>query len=186
MRNPGYIILAMLAFAVVALTTMKLLQQSNIQADIEVGNSGPQKPQLHANLDWKGIAEVVDGDTIRLDNKLVRLFGIDAPEKSQKCGVGDDITMCGHRSTAVLQKMAGGQIVECVKQSNDQYGRDVAICYSSGVDIGRQMVRTGWALAYRKYSYKYVEDEELAKRALLGVWKGEFKRPAEWRSDRRQ
>ena len=32
-----------------------------------------------------GIAEVIDGDTIRIDKKKIRLFGIDAPEKKQLC-----------------------------------------------------------------------------------------------------
>ena len=32
-----------------------------------------------------GIAEVVDGDTIKISGKRIRLAGIDAPESSQKC-----------------------------------------------------------------------------------------------------
>ena len=28
-----------------------------------------------------GIAKVIDGDTIKIDSKKIRLFGIDAPEK---------------------------------------------------------------------------------------------------------
>ena len=32
-----------------------------------------------------GVAKVIDGDTIRIEKKKIRLFGIDAPEKKQKC-----------------------------------------------------------------------------------------------------
>ena len=32
-----------------------------------------------------GIAKVTDGDTIRIKEKKIRLLGIDAPEKKQKC-----------------------------------------------------------------------------------------------------
>ena len=32
-----------------------------------------------------GKAEVIDGDTIKINSKSIRLFGIDAPEKKQKC-----------------------------------------------------------------------------------------------------
>ena len=32
-----------------------------------------------------GIAKVIDGDTIRIDEKKIRLLGIDAPERDQKC-----------------------------------------------------------------------------------------------------
>ena len=32
-----------------------------------------------------GNAKVIDGDTIKIDKKKIRLFGIDAPEKKQLC-----------------------------------------------------------------------------------------------------
>ena len=32
-----------------------------------------------------GIAKVTDGDTIKIDQKKIRFFGIDAPEKKQQC-----------------------------------------------------------------------------------------------------
>ena len=32
-----------------------------------------------------GIAKVIDGDTILINKKKIRLFGIDAPERDQKC-----------------------------------------------------------------------------------------------------
>ena len=32
-----------------------------------------------------GIAKVTDGDTIRIEGKKIRFFGIDAPEKKQQC-----------------------------------------------------------------------------------------------------
>ena len=32
-----------------------------------------------------GIAKVTDGDTIKIEGKKIRFFGIDAPEKKQKC-----------------------------------------------------------------------------------------------------
>ena len=32
-----------------------------------------------------GFAKVVDGDTIKINSKKIRLYGIDAPEKKQKC-----------------------------------------------------------------------------------------------------
>ena len=32
-----------------------------------------------------GIAKVIDGDTIKIENNKIRLFGIDAPENKQQC-----------------------------------------------------------------------------------------------------
>jgi endonuclease YncB( thermonuclease family) len=43
------------------------------------------------------------------------------------------------------------------------------------------MVKRGWALAYRKYSKDYVNDEEEAKEKKIGLWAGEFIPPWEWR-----
>ena len=43
------------------------------------------------------------------------------------------------------------------------------------------MVKSGWALAYRKYSKKYVKDEARAKLNNAGMWSGKFMVPWKWR-----
>ena len=43
------------------------------------------------------------------------------------------------------------------------------------------MVKKGWALAYRKYSKKYVKDEFIAKSNKAGMWSGDFIEPWKWR-----
>jgi endonuclease YncB( thermonuclease family) len=42
-------------------------------------------------------------------------------------------------------------------------------------------VAQGWALAYRRYSTLYVSEEAAAKAARLGIWRGPFKAPWDWR-----
>ena len=71
--------------------------------------------------------------------------------------------------------------VVCQEKDTDRYGRTVAVCFANGFDIGRNMVHTGWALAYRKYSMDYVDTENKAQKAKLGMWRGEFVLPWEWR-----
>ncbi len=66
-----------------------------------------------------------------------------------------------------------------------RYGRIVATCSADGFDIGANMVHTGWALAYRRYSKRYVAIEEKAKAANRGMWRGEFVPPWEWRRGKR-
>ena len=44
-----------------------------------------------------------------------------------------------------------------------------------------QMVRQGWAFAYRRYSTDYVADEDYARKNRLGLWRGKFRWPWEWR-----
>jgi len=43
------------------------------------------------------------------------------------------------------------------------------------------MVLNGYAVAYRKYSKKFVAAENLAKKDKLGLWNGTFKMPWDWR-----
>ena len=43
------------------------------------------------------------------------------------------------------------------------------------------MVKNGWALAYKYYSKKYVSEEKYAKNNKLGIWKGEFENPWDYR-----
>ena len=43
------------------------------------------------------------------------------------------------------------------------------------------MVFFGHAVAYKKYSKKYVELENSAKKREIGIWQGEFDMPWDWR-----
>ena len=43
------------------------------------------------------------------------------------------------------------------------------------------MVRSGYAVAYKRYSTQYVKDENYAQKNKLGIWEGLFIRPEKWR-----
>ena len=60
------------------------------------------------------------------------------------------------RATAVLRAIIVGQEVRCVEKGRDRYRRVLAICYVGEIDIGGELVRRGWALAYRQYGLTYV------------------------------
>ena len=51
-----------------------------------------------------------------------------------------------------------------------------------GLDVGAEMVDRGLAVAYRRYSLKYVPNEEQAKAAKRGLWAGTFEMPREYRA----
>lgn len=129
---------------------------------------------------------VIDGDTIVLEGKRIRLFGIDAPEKSQPCQIQEAAVACGIIARNVLIGFVAGVPVQCVREDVDRYGRDVSRCYAEGYDLSAGMVRAGYAVAYRKYSLSYVSEEETAKRLKHGMWKGSFVMPWDWRSQRSQ
>ena len=151
--------------------------------EVSQGVKVPGKLLEHIRLSGK--ARVTDGDTIRFGETRVRFFGIDAPEIKQKCVFNDKTWNCGIEARIALVKMIAEQEVSCEKKDKDRYGRIVAVCKVGGVNLNALMVREGWALAYRKYSRDYVDEELIAKDGKTGLWKGTFKRPWEWRRSKR-
>ena len=132
-----------------------------------------------------GKARVIDGDTIDIAEQRIRLHGIDTPETKQTCHREGVVWMCGAAATKNLRKLIGGAKVTCIRRDKDRYGRIVAICHANGIDLNAAMVRSGMALAYRKYSKDYTDQEASAKAARRGLWAGQFVPPWEWRRGKR-
>ncbi len=80
--------------------------------------------------------------------------------------------------------MIGDHEVTCQGDTRDRYGRLIAVCCAGGTDLNGAMVLQGWALAYRKYGVDYVDQEAVARDARVGMWRGEFVPPWEWRKNR--
>ena len=130
---------------------------------------------------FSGRPKIIDGDTIRIGNTRIRLFGIDAPEAKQTCTVGGKQWPCGREATKALTKFIGDSAVNCNQRDLDHYGRIVAVCRIGSIDLNWWMVSNGWAVAYRRYSSDYVRREGEAKIARKGIYRGEFVVPWEWR-----
>ena len=126
--------------------------------------------------------KIIDGDTIILNSEKIRFYGIDTPEKKQKCKDKSGLSYpCGLVATNELKKIIISGKLFCKKRTTDRYRRSISTCYVNGVDVSSLMVKNGWALAYRKYSKDYVKDEEEAKKKKIGLWAGEFIPPWKWR-----
>jgi endonuclease YncB( thermonuclease family) len=138
---------------------------------------------VHADV--SGPAAVIDGDTIEVGGNRIRLHGIDAPESAQDCLAGGRLWRCGRHATRALRGRMADRSVACEEWDRDRYGRVVAVCRLGGTDLNAWMVSEGWALAYRRYSRKYVAEEALAKAARRGLWRGEFVAPWNWRAGQR-
>ena len=63
----------------------------------------------------------------------------------------------------------------------DKYKRYIGVCFLGDVDLNKWMVRNGYAVAYRRYSKDYIQDENFAKENKLGIWSGDFMFPEMWR-----
>ena len=59
----------------------------------------------------------------------------------------------------------------------------MGICYRDKLNINSWLVRNGFAVAYKKYSKEYLAEEILAKNDKVGMWKGEFEMPWDWRKN---
>ncbi len=132
-----------------------------------------------------GVISVIDGDTLDVGGKRVRLHGIDAVESDQTCENAQGVAWaCGAAVSREVRARYQGQQAVCEAVTVDAYGRIVAVCRVGGQDIGRQLVSDGLALAYRKYSRMYVEEEEHAARARRGLHAGRMMRPGQFRLER--
>ena len=137
-----------------------------------------------------GIAEVIDGDTIKIGSKKIRLLGIDAPEQKQICKKTflsiSSVSFkkeypCGEISTNFLRKKIDNQMVNCKSVGMDRYKRHIAECFKGKKNINASMVQNGHAVAYRKYSAKFISNENNAKKEKLGLWAGTFEMPWDYR-----
>lgn len=124
-----------------------------------------------------GIAKILDGDSLELNGERIRLEGIDAPEFDQTCRSGGRQIACGHTARQRLRELAGSAALECSGWQRDKFGRLLAVCEAGGRQVNREMVRSGWAIAYGAYS----AEESEARRAKNGLWAGDFVRPQEFR-----
>lgn len=135
---------------------------------------------VHAD-EITGQASVIDGDTIEIHGQRIRLHGIDEPESRQLCEQDGQKYRCGQKASLALADKIERTVVRCDKRGTDHYKRIIGICFSGEEDLNRWMVRTGWAVAYRRYSKDYVRDEDLAHQDRIGIWAGAFEMPSDWR-----
>ncbi|MFO1033561.1 MAG: thermonuclease family protein [Hyphomicrobiales bacterium] len=143
-------------------------------------------------LDYLGIldvrgsnARVKDGDSLVLDGTEVRLWGIDAPELHQTCSGPSGTYACGKEARAALGKLIRGQTITCRIMDRDRYGRSVSVCRGAANEINMDMLRQGWAIAYRNPGFAYLSAEAEAKSARRGIWQGRFERPEDFRARNR-
>jgi endonuclease YncB( thermonuclease family) len=124
---------------------------------------------------------VVDGDTIHLNGEKIRFTGIDTPELKQTCIKEEAIDPCGITAKEILIKKISNNKVLCISEGKDRYNRTLAECFVNDESLSSYLVRSGYAFAYRKYSKKFVPDEDYAKLNKIGMWSMKFSYPWEYR-----
>ena len=133
------------------------------------------------NIGFADNLKIIDGDTIILNGEKIRFSGIDTPELKQTCISGDEKVFCGKFAKMLLVNKIGNQTPECIREGKDVYKRTLAECFINGESLSVFLVRSGYAFAYRKYSDKFIKDEEFAKKNKLGMWAMKFQYPWDFR-----
>jgi endonuclease YncB( thermonuclease family) len=117
---------------------------------------------------------VVDGDTLRLGDQVVRLAGIAAPVRGSVChgaGNGDagqaDVD-CGAAAANALAGLVRGNAVDCTIRGHDDQGRPVGNCRAGGTRLSEALVLDGWA---RAATAELRETETAARTAGRGIWR---------------
>ena len=126
---------------------------------------GPLKdifePKPAPSGEWRIVVRVIDGDTLELDGgERVRLIGVDAPE-SQDFGRGKEV--CGREATNFVRRMVADQRVRLAydwqRYDNTRSKRTLAYVYlEDGTFLNAEIIRQGYAHAYRKFHYRYKEE----------------------------
>jgi endonuclease YncB( thermonuclease family) len=115
------------------------------------------------------VIKIVDGDTydvLTRDYKTIRIRmnGIDAPEKKQAYG---------QKAKDHLASLCFGKEVKVIPYSYDRNKRLIADSYTaSNIDLCREMVRSGYAWHFKKYSNSKIlaDDENHARSIKVGLW----------------
>ena len=116
----------------------------------------------------------------------IRLHGIDALERDQRCGAQfAPMWGCGSWVTAEVRARYDGRQAECVALDTDRYGRTVAQCWVQGEDIGAALVEGGLAFAYTRYSEAYVPHQRRAEQRKAGLHAMGVQSPSDFRQSKR-
>jgi endonuclease YncB( thermonuclease family) len=130
---------------------------------------------------YRGSAEVTGPAMLSLDGKRILLWGVDAPVRGQPCYAGNKTWDCATASAKTLLNLVGDQEIACQQRRVDQFGRVFAVRKAGAVDINRALVEAGMAIALPRETTDYIAAEAEAKAKGIGVWRGPFTAPADYR-----
>ena len=125
--------------------------------------------------------QITDADTIKINGEKIRFSGIDAPELKQFCVIGNIKNSCGLKAKQILVDKIGNFEITCIREGKDQYKRTLAECFVNDESLSRYLVKRGYAFAYRKYSDKFIKDENYARVKKVGMWSMKFEYPWDFR-----
>lgn len=145
----------------------------------------PSVPRLSilSTPEISGRAVAVNGDTLRLDGRLIGLAGVEAPDRGQSCTKsGNRRWRCGIAATEALAQKLRRLPVACAPTGSEERGRQLARCKVGSEDLAGGLVREGHVFAAAGFFSSYASLETAAKTQKSGIWAGEAERPHLWKS----
>ncbi|MEH3116473.1 MAG: thermonuclease family protein [Methylorubrum populi] len=131
-----------------------------------------------------GPATVIDGATLDIGGRRLRLHGIDAPDLDQTCFDAQERGYaCGRAAAGALAARIGGASVTCEPRGPAADGAAIALCRLGADDLAAWMIGNGYAVADRSGA-AYAAEDRRAWGRRLGLWSGVFEMPAERRRTR--
>ena len=144
----------------------------------------------------KFIAWLTDGDTIRAASDhmeiIVRLVGIDAPERLKK--KGEPGQSYSRKATKYLASLVLNKAITIKEYGTDRYKRILGVVFVNGTNANLEMVKAGLAEVYRGrqpryFNVKIYQDAEAeAQKTKRGMWvQGDkYISTRDWRKMRRK
>ncbi len=115
---------------------------------------------------------VVDGETLRLNETVVHLQGVEAPPRGRMCRRADGSSFdCGSAAAAALADLVRGRRVVCHLTGRDASGYPQAQCLAGETELNRRLVADGWARA-RAEMPAFTHEESAARSSARGLWRG--------------
>jgi endonuclease YncB( thermonuclease family) len=137
------------------------------------------------------VVRVTDGDTIKVavDHMeiIVRLVGIDAPERSRK--KNEPGQPYSRKATKYLASLALNKTITIKEYGTDRYKRILGVVFVNGKNANLEMVKAGLAEVYRgKHAmyfnpniYQKAEAQAIKEKRGMWVQGDKYVSPREWR-----
>jgi len=148
-------------------------------------SSSPTPPARFNPNDYpavRGTVQIINGDTLAMRGRYLKIYGIDAPESNQTCADSKGRSyFCGKEAARWLKSWISSYEIECHILQQDSRGNMVGTCSLGQYDIGAALVNAGWAVADTKVTGIYLPYEQQAQQKGSGLWQGQFYKPWDWR-----
>jgi endonuclease YncB( thermonuclease family) len=130
----------------------------------------PEKPRWHRYF----LPETADAATFLVQNRTIRLAGVDALPRGGVCKLADGGNWpCGTNALFALRRFLGGRAIECFFLTTDKSDPLVAPCRIGTIDIALWLITQGWVKPEADAPESYAKAAEAAHCAGLGLWRGD-------------